>query len=175
MGISLLVSTEQQQSVLETSQVGVSHSARAQEKLRRSSLLWVSLGSPWTWIQEHVRGRRSTFHAACGEATGRHLHPKQSSAVTCSFARSSCSTKSSRSWAAKCLMPISSSPSLCLAIVILNSCIFHYWKQAKEKRKNINEYIPQNLTKFLCKNFWMNKILARTTRIKYRTNYLPIL
>lgn len=35
-------------------------------------------------------------------------------------------------------------------------------KKAKEERKNMNEYIPPNL-KDLYRNFWKNKILARTT------------
>lgn len=102
-------------------------------------------------LQEHVSP------ASRCETTCRHPYLKQGSEVTCSLARSSCSTKSSRSWAAKCLMPISSSPSLCLAIVILNSCGFHYQKKAKEERKNMNEYIPPDLkVLFLERNFWKN-------------------
>lgn len=43
-------------------------------------------------------------------------------ALTCSLALSNCLTRSSRSCAGKCRAPTSSSPSLCLVMVIRRSC-----------------------------------------------------
>lgn len=54
-------------------------------------------------------------------------------AVTCSLALSSCLTRSSRSCAGKCRAPTSSSPSLCLVMVILRSCVNRKNEQSSVK------------------------------------------